>query len=59
MKRIEEGQRRRLNYCHVFREEQDVSYLMTIDGNPPELVSGNYEFDNAEELFEFLGETGK
>jgi hypothetical protein len=32
---------------------------MTIDGDPPKLTSGNYEFDNAEELFTFLGENGK
>ncbi|WP_431822015.1 hypothetical protein [Burkholderia sp. F1] len=60
MKRIEEGHQRKLYYCHVFREElQDVIDLMTIDGDPPNLVSGSYEFDNAEELFAFLGENGK
>lgn len=60
MKRIEEGHQRQLHYCHVFREElQVVVDLMTIDGAPPKMTSGSYEFDNAEELFAFLGENGK
>jgi hypothetical protein len=38
---------------------QEVIDLLTVDGNRPNIVSGDYEFEDAEELFKYLGEGGK
>lgn len=61
MKRIESKlPARRVPYCQAYKEDiQQVIDLMTKDGQPPQLTSGGYEFDNANEFFSFLGEKGR
>lgn len=60
MKRIEIGQERNIPYCRAFKEDiQLVVNLMTVDTDPPILASENFEFDDADELFAFLGDNGK
>ncbi len=59
MKRIQKSQEREVYYCHAFKEDlQHVIDLMTIDGTPPELTSGEWKFADANELFGFLGDNG-
>lgn len=60
MKRIAKIQRHELRYCRVYKEElQQVIDLMTVEGKPPKIVSGSYEFSDSDELFKYLGEAGK
>lgn len=60
MRRIDTGQQRNIRYCRAFKEDlQQVIDLMTVDGKPPELASGDFAFDDADDLFGFLGAGGK
>jgi|GEM_PF-3591314 len=60
MKRRETIQKFTIPFCRAYREElQEIIDLMTIAGALPKLVSGEYEFDETDEFFRYLGESGK
>jgi len=60
MKRVDNGQERAIPYCIAYKEDlQQIFDVMTVNGKPPTITSGEFEFADADELFSFLGETGK
>ncbi|RKE34244.1 hypothetical protein B0G76_0240 [Paraburkholderia sp. BL23I1N1] len=60
MKRIDNGQERIIPYCRAFKEDlEEIIDFMTVNGDPPKITSGDFEFENADDLFRFLGERGK
>ncbi|MDP9646147.1 hypothetical protein [Paraburkholderia caledonica] len=59
MKRVEKFQQYELRFCRVYKEElQEVINLMTVGGDKPKIESGDFEFDSAEDLFNYLGDNG-
>jgi hypothetical protein len=60
MKRIDNGQKRSFAYCRVFKDDlEQIIKAMTVNGEPPQIISGDFEFEGADDLFTFLGERGK
>ncbi|SFU22717.1 hypothetical protein [Paraburkholderia aspalathi] len=59
MKRIDNGVTKDFKHCWLYKEDIDrLISLMTVDGLAPELRSGDFEFENAAELYQFLGKKG-